>query len=300
MDMISQAISGLRVGRGTVRRFQESGPWGLRYSGLTGSGFHVVLRGSGWLIAADAPPVPLRPGDVVLITSGADHGLSHAPRALGELPQVALGLDRPDSGTADFEFLCGAYRLDHGQVHPYLTVLPDLLVISPDYERFPALQPVVTLLDDDASQGQPGSSVTRLAILDLMVAHVLRQWVGDEEEKGRTTLPDPAIAAALRTIHDSPQKRWTASQLGETVGMSRTAFTRRFTSVVGRPPMTYLRDTRLGNAARLLRESDASLASIARQIGYSTEFAFAGAFRREYGLSPGRFRHASESQLPGD
>ncbi|MEO3789648.1 helix-turn-helix domain-containing protein [Nonomuraea sp. B10E15] len=43
-------------------------------------------------------------------------------------------------------------------------------------------------------------------------------------------------------------------------------------------------------AAILLRESDAPLAAIARQVGYSTEFAFSAAFRREYGMSPGGFR----------
>ncbi|XES00270.1 helix-turn-helix transcriptional regulator [Streptomyces sp. S1D4-11] len=117
----------------------------------------------------------------------------------------------------------------------------------------------------------------------------------DEGSKGRPAISDPAITAVLRTIHDSPQTQWTASQLSETVGMSRVAFTKRFTSVVGKPPMTYLRDWRLGRAARLLRETDASLAAIALQIGYSTEFAFAGAFRREYGVSPGRFRHVDKA-----
>ncbi|MEU6606536.1 helix-turn-helix transcriptional regulator [Streptomyces shenzhenensis] len=85
------------------------------------------------------------------------------------------------------------------------------------------------------------------------------------------------------------------TQLGATVGMSRVAFTRRFTAIVGKPPMTYVRDWRLACAARLLRESDASLAVIARQIGYSTEFAFAGAFRRAFGVSPGRFRQLDKA-----
>ncbi|AWS42253.1 AraC family transcriptional regulator [Streptosporangium sp. 'caverna'] len=293
MDMINQAISSLRVGRGTVRRFRQSGSWGMRYSGLTGSGFHVVLRGSGWLVSDGAPPVALQPGDVVLIPSGADHGLSHAPRTLRGLPQVALNLDQPPAGPADFEFLCGAYRLDHGQVHPYLMLMPDLLVVSMDYERSPALRSVVSLLDDDASQVQPGTGVSRSAILDLMLVHVLRQWMEDEASKSRRPISDPAIAAVLRRIHDSPQTPWTVSRLSESVDMSRVAFTRRFTSVVGKPPMTYLRGWRLSCAARLLRETDASLAAIARQIGYSTEFAFAGAFRREYGMSPGRFRHSN-------
>jgi AraC-like DNA-binding protein len=52
-------------------------------------------------------------------------------------------------------------------------------------------------------------------------------------------------------------------------------------------------DWRLSCAARQLRETDAPLAVIARQVGYSTEFAFAAAFRREYGVSPGRFRNTA-------
>ncbi|MFE0923339.1 AraC family transcriptional regulator [Streptomyces nigra] len=294
VDIISQAISSLRVGRGTVRRFRQSGLWGVRYSGLTGSGFHVVLQGSGWLITADAAPVEVRPGDVVLITSGADHGLSHAPCPLRGLPQFTVALDQTASGPADFEFLCGAYRLDHGRVHPYLGALPDLLVVSPDFERFPALRSVVGLLDD-TSHVRAGGEVAQSAVLDLILVHVLRQWMEDEGGEDRPALTDPGVTAALRAIHDDPQTRWTVSQLSETAGMSRTAFTKRFTSVVGKPPMTYLRHWRLGCAARRLRETDASLAAIARQVGYSTEFAFAGAFRREYGVAPGRFRRDAKA-----
>ncbi|GAA3602478.1 hypothetical protein GCM10022223_17810 [Kineosporia mesophila] len=36
----------------------------------------------------------------------------------------------------------------------------------------------------------------------------------------------------------------------------------------------------------------APLASIARQVGYSSEYAFPAAFSREYGVAPGRFRRA--------
>jgi len=48
----------------------------------------------------------------------------------------------------------------------------------------------------------------------------------------------------------------------------------------------------------LLRETKAPLAVIARQVGYSSEFAFASAFRREFGISPGRFRHRERE--PGE
>ena len=43
-------------------------------------------------------------------------------------------------------------------------------------------------------------------------------------------------------------------------------------------------------AARLLRTSDASLQTIAGRVGYSSEYAFSKAFKRELGLAPARYR----------
>jgi AraC-like DNA-binding protein len=62
--------------------------------------------------------------------------------------------------------------------------------------------------------------------------------------------------------------------------------------------MAYLIAWRLGKGAQLLRKTEAPLAVIARQVGYSSEYAFASAFRREFGISPGRFRR--RDQTPGD
>jgi transcriptional regulator GlxA family with amidase domain len=43
-------------------------------------------------------------------------------------------------------------------------------------------------------------------------------------------------------------------------------------------------------AARLLRETDLPLRSVAERTGYATEFAFGKAFKREFGTAPGRYR----------
>jgi AraC-like DNA-binding protein len=125
---------------------------------------------------------------------------------------------------------------------------------------------------------------------------LLRQWHEREAASGGPEVAHPGIAAALREIHENPHRPWTVGRLSEVAGMPRTAFSRLFTTAVGRPPMRYLTGWRLGRAARLLRETDAALASIAPRVGYSTEFAFSAAFRREYGVSPGRFR--SEPRTP--
>ncbi|MFD3307539.1 AraC family transcriptional regulator [Streptomyces sp. NPDC058694] len=300
-DILSEAIGSVRIGRAEACRVREWGSWGMRFPAFAGSGFHVLLRGSGWLIPEIGRPRALKAGDVVLTPSGAELGFSHTPGLLKDLPPVAAVVSRdpqaPDP--ADVELLGGAYWLDHGQVHPYLKALPELLVVSPGHDRALQLRLLADLLAMDVSDAQPGSGATRPALLDLLLTHALRQWLEQNRDADRPETDDPAITVALREIHTSLHKPWTVEQLGKSVGMSRTAFTKRFTAMVGKPPMTYLTGRRLSHGARLLRETKAPLATIARQVGYSTEFAFGAAFRREYGISPGRFRDLESRRACG-
>lgn len=288
---MSEVIRVIRGG-GTAhaRLIRVSGPWGVRYPAFSGSGFHLVLRGTGWLVPPAGPPAPLNPGDVVLAPFGAEHGLSHAPRALSSLPVGAMGPLPPSPGPADFEFLCGAYRLAHGQRNDYFRMLPGVIAVSPDYERHPQLRSLAALLGTDATDTHPGAEAARTALCDLIIVYALRQWQEDNGGAGWPVTADEAVAAALREIHTSPGRLWTVRELSSTVGLPRATFTKRFSTAMGKTPMRYLIGWRLACAARLLQETSAPLELIARQVGYSTEFAFGAAFRREYGISPGRFR----------
>jgi AraC-like DNA-binding protein len=290
MDAMSEVIRAIRGGAAHARLIRESGPWGMRYPAFAGSGFHLILQGTGWLVPPAGPPAALKPGDVILAPFGAEHGLSHAPRALSSLPAGAMGPFPPSPGPADFEFLCGAYRLAHGQPNDSFRMLPGVITVSPDYEQHPQLRSLAALLGTDVTETRPGADATRAALLDLIIVHALRQW---QEDNGGADWPmtaDEAVAAALREVHTSPGRLWTVQELSDTVGLSRATFTKRFSAAMGKTPMRYLIGWRLACGARLLRETSAPLAAIARQVGYSTEFAFAAAFRREHGVSPGRFR----------
>ncbi|MGH9252811.1 MAG: helix-turn-helix transcriptional regulator, partial [Acidimicrobiales bacterium] len=64
----------------------------------------------------------------------------------------------------------------------------------------------------------------------------------------------------------------------------------RFTDLVGEPPMSYLTGWRLTLAADLLREPDATIAVVARQVGYGSPFALSTAFKRVRGISPQEYR----------
>ena len=65
--------------------------------------------------------------------------------------------------------------------------------------------------------------------------------------------------------------------LAGVTGVSRAALARRFTELVGEPPMTYLASWRLALAADLLRDTDATIGTLARRVGYGSPFASAPA-----------------------
>lgn len=112
-------------------------------------------------------------------------------------------------------------------------------------------------------------------------------------------LNNPPIAAALRAMHQAPGNPWTVATLAAEAGMSRTPFARRFTELTGRPPLTYLTWWRMTTAARLLKSSDAPLGAVAAQVGYGSEFAFATAFKRRFGVPPGRYRRSPSGASTG-
>jgi AraC-like DNA-binding protein len=108
-------------------------------------------------------------------------------------------------------------------------------------------------------------------------------------------LGDPAITAALRTIHQEPARQLTVEALGTKAGLSRAAFSRRFTSLVGKAPLGYLTWWRMTLAVQLLRDSDKPVQTVAQRAGYTSEFAFTKAFKREHGVAPGRYRRRSRT-----
>jgi AraC-like DNA-binding protein len=58
--------------------------------------------------------------------------------------------------------------------------------------------------------------------------------------------------------------------------------------------LAYLTWWRMTTAARLLRTSNRPVRRIAEDVGYTSEFAFAKAFKRALGSTPGQYRHLDE------
>jgi AraC-like DNA-binding protein len=293
VDMISEVIGTLHAGRPFMTRVSRSGEgWGFRLPDIGGMGFHVVVGGEGWLTTRNGTPTRVRTGDVVLVPYGTEHGLSHrAPSRLGDLPMMRQpSWVRPDDGSAHIDLVLGCYRLEPARVHRFVRDLPPVVAVSPGQDRHRETRALIEMLSANVSGAMTGGAATRAALVDLALAHALRHGWRQSRHRGRPDVTDPGIAAAIDQIHHHPQRPWTLQSLGAVAGMSRTTFKRQFTALVGTPPISYLIEWRLTRGARTLRESTEPLTVIARQVGYSSAYAFGNAFRRRFGVSPGRFR----------
>ncbi|CAM3551112.1 AraC family transcriptional regulator [Kibdelosporangium persicum] len=265
MDVLSDVITATRAGKPHAARTHQSGAWEFVGEPFAGFGFHVVRQGSCLLTPPAGEPVPLSAGDVVCVL----------PR------RTAYRL----SGFGDTRMLCGAYFLDRSRPHPLLDELPDVIHLTD-------MAGPIDLLDAELAEPQAGSDAIVPALLDTLLLYALRAWYKQNADIGgwASAVNDPGISTALRAIHDAPEHPWTVEELGARAGLSRAAFARRFTDLVGRPPLAYLTWWRMTMAAKLLRDTDLPVGGVAGRAGYSSEFAFAKAFKRAFGLPPGGYR----------
>lgn len=152
-----------------------------------------------------------------------------------------------------------------------------------------ALTTVIDLLRTELERGVRDEHSEQLA---NRLAEVAREYAA-RTPATHTVVADRSLACALRLLHEAPGKRWTLRQLARRAGTSRAALVRKFRSLTGLSPLRYLARLRMDLAAARLLESDASLAEIAREVGYDSEFSFNRAFKRHRGLPPGVFRRSA-------
>jgi AraC-like DNA-binding protein len=306
VDVLSDVIAGMRVGIPRSTRVEWHAPWGQRFAGAPRSaGFQVILQGSCRLVPDEGEPMTLSVGDIVFFP----HGDGYAMADSADTPIVHTACDPEDEAELFASAsvggpgpvtvtLCGGYRFDESRTHPILLSLPSLIHLPARLGHHPELRAAVDLLAAEIANPRQGAGTVVASLLDMLLLFILRAHIEGDAEHCQTSgwsaaLADPGISAALDAIHRDTAHPWTVQSLAERARLSRAAFSRRFSALVGQPPLGYVTWWRLATAARLLRSSDAPLSEIAGRIGYGSEFAFANAFKREFGVAPGRYRRES-------
>jgi AraC-like DNA-binding protein len=314
MDVVGEVVAAVRTGRPFARRTELYGPWGLRFRGDQGAGFHVMLEGSAWIVPPFvSTPIKLGVGDVVFVGNAEGYTLAdHPDTPLQDVCSTApkdqwpVPAPLPGQGPGAVMF-CGTYSLERARPHPLIVQLPKVIHLSTRATIGDPVRSVVDLLGAEVDRYGPSLGAAVPALLDLLIINTLRSWYDQEAERGAQgwarALHDRAVRAALEIMHESPATPWTVAQLATAGGQSRAAFARQFRTLIGEPPLTYLTRWRMTIAANLLRETDLPLASIAARVGYGSQFAFAKAFKKWMAEAPGAYRRemrADTQHAPGE
>ena len=292
----------LRVRGSVMANLRGSGTWGLKLPRTPRATLHAVTAGACWVRVAGEPPRELLAGDVVLLPTGAAHVLASDPGAAARSwASVAKEQSRNPAhecvvggGGSSTHAICAGFTYDHDVAQPLLSLLPPMLVLPGQTatDENPS-QATLRVLRHELNTRSSGSNTVVDRLIDVLFVQVIRAWSRDARSAGTSwlhALRDPPVARALGVMHARPATPWTIDALAREVSLSRATFTRRFTALVGEPPLTYLTRWRMDLAARQLRETANAVSSIAHGLGYTSEFAFSRAFTRLRGVAPGRYR----------
>jgi AraC-like DNA-binding protein len=309
-DAVSDVLQSLSV-RSVIYCLSEfRQPWGFRVEGAQVAKFHLVLSGSCWLELDDNDPAHIAAGELVLLPHGDPHTVRDQPgspvigldRILASNPPSADGRLAYGGSGAMTRLLCGGFGLAEPLPDPVRALLPRLLRFDATASGLAVwLDPVLTLLQQEARDAEPGAQAIFAKVADVFVAQALRRYLNGSQRAGLLApapLLDPAIRRATDLMHSQPAHRWTITELAKEAGMSRTAFCTRFSALVGEPPVRYLARVRLSMAAGHLATTSASIQQVAGLAGYESQASLSKAFKREFGITPGRYRTRTLSARP--
>jgi AraC-like DNA-binding protein len=323
MDAFSELLSGLKLSGALFFNAEFSAPWGVDSPGsavlapVLAPGarqlviYHFVVEGRGSAGIPGGPSVALESGDVVVFPHGHRHLLANGAQA--EDPEQALEAIkkikardltrlRVGGGGESTRIICGFMACDPYLGRPILEGLPAVFKVNIRSDRSGAwLENAILHLVDEAGSAATGSEALLAKLSEALFVDTLRRFIAGlpvNETGWLAGARDEIVGRSLGLLHGRVSHPWTLAELASEVGVSRSALVERFTKYLSEPPMTYLTRWRLQLAARALAGTPKGVAEIASSIGYESEPAFHRAFKREFGVTPGRYRREQRHGAP--
>jgi AraC family transcriptional regulator, activator of mtrCDE len=308
VQILDRFLAALDVGVAAFTSCDVRNGWRLVFAPNSAASVHYCLAGAGTMRIGNGPPVTFEQHSFVLIPpkltysfeagTGANAGRSRlmsrgsslAPPFKESIPTILAG-----DGEEGLLTACGEIRFA-----PSWTA--DLLVgLAPILERFTGPDELkdqfVMLLAENAKPRIGTRALTEALLRQCLVLLFRRKFERSAEDiPWIAALADRRLAAAMTALHDRPSEAFTVEALARIAGMSRSAFASLFKDMLGRPPMSLLKELRLRRAGELLTATALPVADVAHNVGFSSRSHFSHAFRKLYGIDPSAFRAARSQQ----
>jgi len=304
MDPLSSLVALMRPQTVVSKVVSGSGRWGVRYSGSGTAGFGVVVTGKCHFQANGCDPVELTEGDFILLPTGPGFAMASDsdvdPDEIQTRPAFAILAEThhgPSAGKPDFRLLGGYFRFNAPNSEMLTQILPAQIHIKCADNTARRIADTIGSLRGEALDQRPGRDLIIQRLIEVMLIEALRYRSEQSDAPVRpgllNGLTDDRVARALTRFHADVARAWSVASLAEEARLSRTAFSERFTRLVGMPPMTYLIKWRMAVAKDILQRERLPQDVVAATVGYQSASAFSTAFRREVGQAPGEYIRAS-------
>jgi AraC family transcriptional regulator len=163
--------------------------------------------------------------------------------------------------------------------------------------RYPIVDPLVSQIVSTLAHEMEGDFLDHIlvdALNTALAVRILRHFVDPAK-----IMPPPSNGLSrerLQRVYDYIEAhlddRLTLADLAGVACLSPYHFSRSFKQAVGVGPQRYVMEERIERAKVLMRQTGQPLAWIALEVGFADQSYLTAIFRRETGMTPGRFRAA--------
>ena len=307
MNTLTTVLQTIRIQNVEYFRVEVSTPWGIKDGGEMAV-LHIQLQGEGYLeVEGSAERIFLQSGDSCLIMQGTPFILRDQPYTRPDTSEeikrkcpvserrVLTNHGKDSSLVA----LLLRFHIADMQTNPLLMALPPVMVIRGEAKSlFSRIQPLMQSVADEIIASHPGADLVSNRLAEALFTQIVYTYILSLPAGVRgwlNGLGDPLIAPVLGLIHQHPERPWKVSDFATSVQLSSSAFSARFSAVIGESPLQYLTRWRMQKAASLLREKQASIKEVAVQVGYESEASLSNTFKKWMGVWPGAYRRSGLS-----
>jgi AraC family transcriptional activator of mtrCDE len=261
--------------------------------------FHIVTNGSCLLERYSGETFMLEAGSILLLPQGDSHVVRSASRGGGSGAPIrteynnAIRIKTNTRDASDTEMICGRLRLDGALYSLVIAALPKVIVLSLSRkDMFDRMRMLVQAIDEELQAAGPGAATIATELATALFVIMLRLHFEQSAASSGIIrlLASSSSTRAVTAMLRAPAHPWTLDELAAEAHVSRATLVRMFRREGDIPPLGFLSELRLGLARHRLGSTTGTLAQLAAAVGYDSESAFARAFRKRYGISPGRLR----------
>jgi len=297
MDALSGVLESAKLKTVVYPKFSFTSSWGIEMEQDSRSQFWRLLKGTCYLRVPGEKAIKMNVGDFVCIPHGSKHLISDKSNTTC-VPASQFG-KAYHSGKPLFQgkdeetiLMGGHFEFTPSVQHPFIKSLPKVIHIKTTKELNLWLEQAALFMNEEISSEKIGSKLILGRLVDILFVLIIRAYIEQVDIKAGflMALKDNRINNSLKSIHESPEKKWALDQLASTAGMSRSLYCREFKRLVGETPLSYLTNWRILKSKEILSESKENISEIAGKVGYQSEEAFNRLFKSKVGETPASYR----------